>query len=706
MAESPLTKLNDEFLTCTICMGIYRDPKILSCLHSFCKKCIERHLEGSNNENVITCPHCHEITLLHEDGIQRLKNNYFIQNLIIFNESTSARFGERNCSYCVLLQKKNPAHGKCLTCGDFLCLECFGRHTFTTETFNHETATLQDLHSGKYNEKLRSSQKIPCQKHKKEFLRYFCDTCDVPVCRDCVILNHRQDHSIVQPCVAMNIKRQELGKLMEGLDNKMTEIKANVDILKEEEFKLMETQKHISDTMQETINIIVKKLQSEKRGKQKLLKAYMDSKREELAKRKKEQESKIQLLGKSMEFCRRVIDNGMEGEIVFLQDVMRERLSYLDACVHDIEIYKPLSPPSLAISEIVEETSPLSIFKIEFSTKKSAICQPDDKSKNRSEDEGKEGACFFPKSLEKSRSHIQNTDTHIGNSSDFVSVTNNGRNTANKHLHLTSGDVSNTPVLRLECFIDCKLIGDAHKPKLSSVSWLNEQTFVVADESNEKLKQYCITGKNKHSIVMRNLLTVAYANEIIYCGLKSYQIKLLNTKFENIHVISHSGNCVPVAVGRENPRVLCVGQTSIHTLNQKGTDILKSRPIVSKKQDRIVRLQPMHPHRFREDELVVSDWYSLAVFVIKSDGSILNTYIRKDNVNWKPGGLCCDNDDNIYIADYLKRELVVLNSRCEYVTTITLKNIHCPRGLDCSSTNKLLLTSKDGVSLFQISNNG
>ncbi|CAF4706510.1 unnamed protein product, partial [Rotaria socialis] len=39
-------KINDQYLTCKICLEPFKDPKCLTCLHTFCEQCIESHVSA------------------------------------------------------------------------------------------------------------------------------------------------------------------------------------------------------------------------------------------------------------------------------------------------------------------------------------------------------------------------------------------------------------------------------------------------------------------------------------------------------------------------------------------------------------------------------------------------------------------------------------------------------------------------------------
>ena len=70
--ESTIT---EEFLTCSICFEIYKDPKTLPCLHSFCKECID-NLTSKGHTKGHPCPICREKFLISKNGAEDLKTNF------------------------------------------------------------------------------------------------------------------------------------------------------------------------------------------------------------------------------------------------------------------------------------------------------------------------------------------------------------------------------------------------------------------------------------------------------------------------------------------------------------------------------------------------------------------------------------------------------------------------------------------------------
>eukprot|EP00066_Takifugu_rubripes_P017612 XP_011606878.1 PREDICTED: E3 ubiquitin-protein ligase TRIM13 isoform X1 [Takifugu rubripes] len=73
----------EEELTCPICCGLFEDPRVLLCSHSFCKKCLEGLLEGSRGSTFRTpfkCPTCRKEAP--HNGANSLQINYSLRGIV------------------------------------------------------------------------------------------------------------------------------------------------------------------------------------------------------------------------------------------------------------------------------------------------------------------------------------------------------------------------------------------------------------------------------------------------------------------------------------------------------------------------------------------------------------------------------------------------------------------------------------------------
>ncbi|KAL8580977.1 hypothetical protein ACOMHN_017543 [Nucella lapillus] len=93
--------IQDEFLTCNICLEDYRQPKQLPCLHSFCRYCLSRYIAQTVGESgvlSVRCPICRRTSVPSDPDPRKLHHwadqypdNFFVVSL---RETLEARRNE------------------------------------------------------------------------------------------------------------------------------------------------------------------------------------------------------------------------------------------------------------------------------------------------------------------------------------------------------------------------------------------------------------------------------------------------------------------------------------------------------------------------------------------------------------------------------------------------------------------------------------
>ena len=163
---------------CPSCKNECQFPILLSCAHTFCRDCITKLIEDSEEGASFACPTC-EAKIKLSDNDEEL----FCPNFIVLQQIQHIKSGNDGCKYC---GKAEKAKFVCEQCADKYCKNCATKHT-KREVF--ESHNLLDLESTENVDKLR--KKYYCLKHTKEELTHYCLTCDTSVCTKCAKKKHK-----------------------------------------------------------------------------------------------------------------------------------------------------------------------------------------------------------------------------------------------------------------------------------------------------------------------------------------------------------------------------------------------------------------------------------------------------------------------------------------------------------------------------------
>ena len=209
----------EETLTCTICQSTYTDPHILSCLHSFCKSCLSKHISatkvrGSYGSNTIKCPLCRSEHSLSAKGVDDLTPNTQLARKV---ENLSETV-QQQCDEC---EAANVV-SFCSDCGNFLCEFCVQYHKRVAKFKSHV------LVLPKQAKKKPKPKSFQCATHLTESLEVYCTTCKRIVCRDC-FLNAHNGHKFKQAVEASDEIRKFLVSDSEMLMAKLRTFRSHAE---------------------------------------------------------------------------------------------------------------------------------------------------------------------------------------------------------------------------------------------------------------------------------------------------------------------------------------------------------------------------------------------------------------------------------------------------------------------------------------------
>ena len=214
-----------EEVSCSVCSDLFTDPKHLSCLHSFCLKCLKQWYETCGGGEAIKCPKCQTLSRVPASGdLKDLPTSFYLNGLIDVLAIKECNKTQVTCGNC---DKKSSEASYCFQCCIFYCERCLVGHNMMRDKKEHRVLAVKEFQDKDYEDVLKRPVFCSKERHQKEELKYYCKECETALCQTCVTLNHG-GHDLRLIKEEAENKTLEIKSLLqpqrEGLDAKLNVI--------------------------------------------------------------------------------------------------------------------------------------------------------------------------------------------------------------------------------------------------------------------------------------------------------------------------------------------------------------------------------------------------------------------------------------------------------------------------------------------------
>lgn len=120
---------------------------------------------------------------LGKNGVASLPPNYIHTNILDISTLDPSLLA---CTSC---KSKETAISRCNDCANFLCASCDNAHQYMRCFEDHSVVKLEEMR--KSTEKVSIHKTLYCLIHATETLKYFCYNCQMTVCNECLLLEHK-----------------------------------------------------------------------------------------------------------------------------------------------------------------------------------------------------------------------------------------------------------------------------------------------------------------------------------------------------------------------------------------------------------------------------------------------------------------------------------------------------------------------------------
>ena len=322
-----LDSVVSEEVQCAICLNKLDTPRILTCLHSFCEKCLEKCVQNRKDDSfqsgnsTLKCALCNEYTTLPDAGVRGLRLDFRATRLVEALQEKETRVlklasSAHRCEACGCIDSGSTEKSLftyCRECCQVLCQRCSAAHAGLRMTQTHTVANISDLLNGKVTIQSKDHSML-CPKHADEKLKIFCVTCLEPVCHDCTLIDHSREegHQLKFLKDFVPTIREELSSRQEEVSEKPEEFSEFLNLVDELETNIMDKTKTTSKSIQSAIVEYSSRVEEARLKIEKVACDYLGGKIKQLNQLRKKTQHIKSLAEKSLLLTNQIMENDQD----------------------------------------------------------------------------------------------------------------------------------------------------------------------------------------------------------------------------------------------------------------------------------------------------------------------------------------------------------------------------------------------------------
>ena len=266
---------------CSICKEEIKDSKVLPCVHTFCRKCLEELFKGKKPGDKVRCPVCRMEFDIPTGGVPKLPKNFFVEKLLDAQKcQLNMSASDVTCDICSSLRNEknkviiSAAEKHCLECRQNLCSHCAQMHLVTKGLEGHQ---VNPIGESTVSERSSNYEVKRCDEHEDKKIEIYCLECKTAVCLACFCRKHNGHKCSDIKDVAEDLKNQiktdieKSNNLLQEVNDKFEKLEQIlndfvVDV-QETEKEIVQRAKDIKQLVDRHVNLLVQKLNLKKAEK-------------------------------------------------------------------------------------------------------------------------------------------------------------------------------------------------------------------------------------------------------------------------------------------------------------------------------------------------------------------------------------------------------------------------------------------------------
>ena len=205
-------------LSCQSCSEPFSDPRLLPCLHVFCKDCLEPLYK--QDEGTITCPTCNK-TISCKPPAELPRHLRIVRDSTLSTMQQNPQ--ETLCGSC---DENNKAEAYCEDCSSPICSDCVSSHKRLKAVKKHSVVSLTESRPV-------AGENVSCILHPEEAVKYYCSTCSYLVCSECLLTHKEHECGRIDNAELLKKEKDELQSVILKVEEAITPIVKTTETISE-----------------------------------------------------------------------------------------------------------------------------------------------------------------------------------------------------------------------------------------------------------------------------------------------------------------------------------------------------------------------------------------------------------------------------------------------------------------------------------------